>query len=504
MAICSYNGSRIIPAPFVNVNKAYQKSGDGELVGSLFTLTLTGNIVAFKGSPDSAGVFYTGSFYPPDARLEPTNLESVDDDARLAAILRKEEAIRQLFSEEGHSLEFQSFDGSAPMKCNPRIVSVTFAEGIWYNTASYTIVCEADVVSFQGIALGEDNDQFTEYIASANENWSIETDETPEGEGLPRSYRLSHSLNATGKRFYDETGTLEKPAWEQARDWVCPRMGFDSAFISSSGVRDIAIEFGSPAYSEFNHIRSENIDENGGNYSIVETWLLASGIAIEDFNISTRNGFDIGTTSVSIEGSIQGLEQRDANLQLTTSKYDNAVTQFNIASGLALSRAQTFSDSNTLNITPRSDTISKNPITGNITYSFEYDDRPSRCIDGALSETITISNVFGIDVFAAVSVLGRAIGPVLQDIGTKQALIRGLNIELAMDVTATGCNASELLFDNNPRVKEPSATQIQNFVNAANPSIQESASQVFVSQQQESWEPRTGRYSFNVEWTYEI
>ena len=505
MAICSYNGSRIIPSPFVNVNKQYQKSGDGELVGSLFTLTLSGTIVAFKGSPDSNGVFYTGSFYPPDARTEPTNLEIVTNDARLGAILRKEEAIRELFSEEGHSLEFQSFDGSAAMKCNPRIVSVTFAEGLWFNTADYTIVCEADVVSIDGIELGEDSDVFTEYISSASETWNIETDEgTPEGEGLPRTYRMSHTLSATGKRFYDETGTLEKAAWEQARDWVNPRLGFDSAFLLSSGVQDINIEFGAPAYSEFNHIRSENIDENGGNYSIVETWLLASGIAIEDFSISTRNGFDIGTTNISIEGSIVGLEQRDANLQLTTTKYANALTQFSTASGLALGRAEVFSGITNLNVIPISDTVSRNPITGNISYSFEFDDRPSNCIDGAQSETISISNNFGVDVFAAVSVLGRAIGPVLQDIGTKQALTRGLNIELAMDVTDNVCDAATLLFTNNPRLKSPTAAQIQSFVDAANPANQESANQVFVSQQQENWEPLTGRYSYNVEWTYEI
>lgn len=504
MAICSYNGNRIIPAPFVNVNKTYQKTGDGELLGSLFTLTLTGTIVAFKGSPDSAGVFYTGSLYPPDARTEPTNLETIDGDARLAAILRKQEAIRELFSEEGHSLEFQSFNGDAPMKCNPRIVSITFAEGIWFNTAAYTIICEADVVSFQGVALGEDN-QFSEFIFSANENWSIETDEgSPEGEGLPRTYRMSHSLNAVGKRFYDETGSLEKPAWEQARDWVNPRLGFDNSFLSSSGVRDINIEFGAPAYNEYNHIRSENIDENGGTYSVVETWLLASGIATEDFSISTRDGFDIGTTNVSIEGSIVGLEERDVNLQLTVTKYANALTQFSTASGLALGRAENFSGITNLNVIPISNTVARNPITGNISYSFEFDDRPSNCIAGARSETISISNNFGVDVFAAVSVLGRAVGPVLQDIGTKQALTRGLNIELAMDVTDTTCDPVTLLFTNNPRLQSPTAAQIQTFVDAANPANQESASQVFVNQQQENWEPLTGRYSYNVEWTYEI
>ena len=41
----------LIPAPFVNINKTFDKQGDGEILGSRYTFTLTGYLVADRGSP---------------------------------------------------------------------------------------------------------------------------------------------------------------------------------------------------------------------------------------------------------------------------------------------------------------------------------------------------------------------------------------------------------------------------------------------------------------------
>ena len=82
-----------------------------------------------------------------------------------------------------------------------------------------------------------------------------------------------------------------------------------------------------------------------------------------------------------------GLEQRDANMAITTSKYDNALTRFSYASGVALDRAQSYSGL-TLNIIPLTSVIGRNPIAGTITYNYEYDNRPRRLILGAKSEAI--------------------------------------------------------------------------------------------------------------------
>ncbi len=46
---------RLMPTPFVTIAKSYEKAGDGEMLGCTYTITLTGTIVAHKGSPQSDG-----------------------------------------------------------------------------------------------------------------------------------------------------------------------------------------------------------------------------------------------------------------------------------------------------------------------------------------------------------------------------------------------------------------------------------------------------------------
>jgi hypothetical protein len=257
-----YNGQRLIPAPLATIQKRYERADDGEKVGSIFAITLSNEIVAFKGSPDKDRDFWTAGGYPAD--------ESVSGDARLAAILRKQEAIRELFSEDGKLLEIQSDDGSQPMKCNPVVIDINFNEGQWYNTCRYSISLECNTVTVNGIEIGEDD--FTEYLSSTTETWSFETDEeTPESVDLNKIYRLTHTLTAKGKRHYDETGTLVKSAWEQARDWVLPKLGYNSSFALSSGVNNLP-----SYYTGYNHVRNNEVDQRGGSFSCTETWILSS------------------------------------------------------------------------------------------------------------------------------------------------------------------------------------------------------------------------------------
>jgi hypothetical protein len=504
MAKVLYNSKRIIPVRFVTIQKQYQTTEDGTKVGSVFNLSIQGTIFAYKGSPDEDGNFYSGGgFYEPDGRSQPTAIVDIADDARFAAIIRKQEAIRNLFSEDGHVLEFQSFDGSQPMKCNPRILDVSFQEGIWYDTCDYTITCECDILSVNGVALGED--EFDEYISSASESWSLESQEEPENENIPRTYRLTHSLSAKGKRYYQADGTLTKPAWQWARDWVVPRLGLDNAYLTSSGVQDLPSYFGG-----FNHLRSEQIDENGGNYSVTESWLLASGSALEDFSVNIRTNSSDGLTNVSIEGSIRGLETRNSAMVMTNSKWENALSKFSVVSGLALTRAQAYGGMS-LNMQPLSTTIGKNPAAGTISYSFEYDNRASNMITGAKSEVISIVDNFDVDVFAAIPVLGRQAGPVLQNIGTHKEASRTLSIELVFGPELAGSgSATSQINTRNPRFYSPYKEDIQAVVNAANPvlcslpnNIGQAASTAYVADQSYTWEPKTGRMSYTTTWVFE-
>lgn len=494
MSRVQYDGKRLIPAPLVSLRKSYQTTPDGEKIGSVFNISVIGTLVAFKGSPTSSGTFWTSSGYPPD--------ENIDNNARLGSLIRKQEALRELFSTDGLSMEWQSADGSQPMKCNPRVLDIELQQGNWYNRIDYTITLEADVVYVNGAALGED--EYDEYISAADETWTFETTEVPEGENMPLTYRLTHTVNATGKRFFDDAGDLVRPAWQNARNWVLPKLGFDSTIALSSGVNNL------PTYYQgFNHSRSENIGEGNGNYGVTETWILSSGNALEDFTVTVREGLD-GLTQVGVDGRITGLDVRDSNFNITSNRYDNANTKFTAVSGVLFTRAQSYSGKS-LNINPISTTVGKNPTAGNISYSYEYDTRPSNLVTATKSESITMSDSFDIDEFAAIGVLGRTVGPVLQTVGSHRPTTRGLNIELVFGADFVGGgSATSRLITNHPRQQSPQATELQSIINAANPvlagalnNIGVPASTAFVSNQSESWDIITGRYSYSIEWTYE-
>ena len=57
----------IIPAPLVSINKSYDTTGDGNIVGSKYSITLTGKLIADRGSPTNLGKFYELA----DALLDP-------------------------------------------------------------------------------------------------------------------------------------------------------------------------------------------------------------------------------------------------------------------------------------------------------------------------------------------------------------------------------------------------------------------------------------------------
>lgn len=483
------DNKRLIPAPFVSIEKVYDKLGNGEIIGSRFVIVLNGQLVAHKGSPTSSGTFWDQSGYPPD--------ESISIDSRLSSILNKQAAIRNLFSREGIQVEIQSDDGSQPVRFNPRINKVSVPDGPWHTLAPYSIELEADRL----FPHNEDADTLPSgyFISSASENWSLETDETPEGLNLPRTYRVTHSVTAQGKRSYNELGELDSQPWENARAFVLSRLGLDNLFISSSGVNNLPSYYGG-----YNHVRSEQIDELGGTFSVTETWILTSGTAIEDFTINKVSSIQDPITRVTIEGTITGLEQRDSNMNLITSKYSNALTKWSEVESDLLLRAQSYSGV-TLNVTPNSTTYGANPIAGTINYSYEYNNRPSNVLPGSLSENITITEQGYSQKFAAIGVLGRVRGPVLQDLSTSDQISRTLNIDAVYPVTQLDVSSYATIQNTllrNPRLNPTTSAVIENIIAAVNPKNQ-GATKSFKGQPSENWNPAAGTYNYNVTYVYE-
>jgi hypothetical protein len=464
----SYDGKKLIPLTYAGYTKEYRRSGDGTKIGQIYNIVLRGTIVAYKGSPDSGGNFWIAGGYPPD--------EVIVYDERLKAIQRKQEAIRCLFSTDGLLLEVTPWDGSLPFKCNPRVKSIEFSEGLWVETSQYTINLEADFI-YNNI-LPNCPPDLTPHIDDATEEWQMEAAEHID------TYRLSHTVSAKGKKFYDETGTLIAEAWQEASGWVLPRLGIDLNRARGQGTHNL-----SSAYNGYNYTRSQTIDELAGTFQVTETWLVASGVAIEDFTVESRTSANEDLTIVTINGTVTGLESRNNTTwtQRIQEKYSAASGYFaSIVEPNLLSRAQTYSGLS-MNPAVLEKSIGRNPTTGVITYNYTYNNRPANSVAGSLSDSIEIVDDLQSDVFAVIGVIGRTTGPVLQDLSAKTEKKRTLNIEAKMPAKKYGGSASS----------EPDVSSI---INTYTPNF---SYLLMIAQNEKVWNPITGHFRRTIGWVYE-
>ena len=339
----------------------------------------------------------------------------------------------------------------------------------------------APALFLSGMPLGEDD--FELYINDATETWGLsQLEDQTDIDGGSYTYQLTHSVSAVGKPAYTSNGQLIS-AWQQARAWVLPKLGLDSSFLASSGVRNL------PSYfTGYNHIRSEEIDEMAGRYGVTETWTISSGTATEDLTVSINTDIKDSLKKVSVNGTIKGMEIRNSGMTVSTTKFQSALSKFNIVSGLALSRAQNYAGIN-LNIVPVTTVVSKNINQGVIEYTFKYVDRPSNLVSGALSESITVQAGLRTDYPATIFVIGRPNGPVIQDLATSKELTRQLSIELVMP--------------------KPSGSVSQRL--ASKPDVSGIVADVtpegtikLVRDNQDNWDLVNGRFTREVTWVYEV
>lgn len=495
-----YDGKKIIPAPLVSFSKEYIKSNDGTIIGTNFTITVNGKLLPCKGSPKIDGTFHTSSDYPAD--------ESTSDPFQ--ALMQKTDALRRLFSNQGKAFEVQSWYGSNPIKCYPKVKDIKFDEGQWVNVLPYTITLEAPFV--YGALIGDSEDlgkseffgSSTKLLLSdASEDWLIE-----ENDGIydvstrAKTYKISHNIKAVGRDAFDGSGHMGY-GWQHAKTWVDTKLGLN---MTDLYYNDVNLPSG---YVGYNHIRTNNLDKLGGSYTVSENWILASGSTTEDFTLSLKKSSENNLNNITIEGTINGLEQRSSNYSsILTTKWDNALSRWNILysggpglGGMLYDRALTYSDLTWLNPEPLNITIGRNPTVGIISYSFEYNDRPARFITNSLAENIQIHTVNSADVYAKIPVLGRVAGPVLQDIGTITEKKRSISVEVIMPIYS-GLSPINIA-GMTAMINSAPTGQIDLLIQACYGGLVSSYSQVFVDDDNEDWNPFSGRYNRNVSWTYQ-
>ena len=166
----------LVPAPFISITKNFDKSGDGEILGTRYDLRLEGHIMATRGSPKSNGDFTDN---PTD---DPT--EALDEDRWYASLQHKQKAISNLISKmhTGALLDVTApIDGpsEAGFKAYVRLESVdlpTHDPGDPLK-ATYTINLSADYI-IGPVNESSDEDDWPEkdkwLVSEATETWDIQ------------------------------------------------------------------------------------------------------------------------------------------------------------------------------------------------------------------------------------------------------------------------------------------------------------------------------------------
>lgn len=480
-----YGAYNFTPVPIITHSKQFIKTGNQRIIGSTHKFVLEGTLITLTGGG-------------------------------LPVVMSKIQTLKEAFNADGKYFAITCGD-TYLVEGYPRVLNLQFnpTPDNWVQSADYTLELEFDnEPADENIdGFGEDTAYFTPFIQDFSESWNLEFDNRSNYYSLPTSsgldvgpylLRLTHELSAVGKSHYSGpglTGTLDKPAWQQAKDYITLHQGLDKSKVENNP----SFNFSPNIFGYYDYLRSQTTDIKGGSHSMTETWAVLmtghGGIqrnAIEDFSVQITKNSE-SNDSVNIQGRIIGLESRVYNtgvgdFTVNENKHNAAQNYFNSLNSLGYiySRAQALAADEDINLNPEPaiEVIGRSPNQGVITYNYAYDDRPTNCITGAKFESISISQTNPTDVFNEFVILGRVQGPIFQNLNTVTPTRKSVSIDVLME-EKPGC---EFNMDSAPRA------QVNAILCSIYSDLTSSYDKVYQTSNNESWNPKTGRFSKQVEW----
>lgn len=482
VTIVRYNNNELVPVNNISISHSMGQSASDECLRPTYNIEIQGTLIYNMGSPTSSGDF--GSFTAEQC-------ESIDSENALQSLLAKHCAVGNILSEHYQKLELGLESGLENLTAYPKILSFTIDDTSRWNYWPYTISMEADALYCGGEQIGSTG---CGCVRSYDETWEISYDENEviSESGDNRLWKVTHSISAVGAGVTNESGLIKSP-YECAKDFVCARKGEDAIIPS------VCIDGFSGTGELYNYYESHSVDINGGSYSLTESWFSTNNPYIEQYTVEESESSDQACPTVSINGSIRGFEIRQSGI-VTTSKYQNALSRFNeiVDSGI-LQYAEDLSGYN-LDPYPVNSTIGRNRYTGEITYSNTYKHLPFRWLASAKSERVSVSNNFGEDIYAEITLLGvgQVMHPLAMDnsgnITGRKLPKRTLSID-AVYPCGTGISR------NGPRFSSGYSTEIESVINYYNPTGDSDVYLAMVESQSETWDPQLGSYQYSITWT---
>lgn len=390
-------------------------------------------------------------------------------------------------------------------------------------------------------------------VEDFSDTWSLEADEsfflktaiTPNGNrSVPRMYRITRNTSATGKTtYYEENNSVKRyEAWENARSFLLNNILRESGLYSTDRHTDFPGLFSynpnsygygflqlSGNYGGYNHVRTENIDTTAGSYSISDTWLLTSGNnnTIESYDISLSSSVDSPLINISLNGKIKGLttDMMDvANIPFSSTStprsksFEHAIKEYyrlsnknNFGFDSALYKRAAALTPMRMHPLPITNSININKQLGEIDYNVTFNNRPFTFFSNVISENISVTDTYPGDVFAMMPVLNRSTGPLFQYIGGITQYERSLSIEFVVDrnymYNDSAKMTNKIHYLMRSPSKNPSSTihqELKKLIMSYSPSGEPFIRKYVVNPISESWDPKSGRYSVNISWVYEL
>lgn len=516
--ICEYNGKRLSPAPLVSIQAERffgSVVGPNDLIGAQWAVTLNGTIVP----TGSGGTTFTDPAYG------------------VLNVFKEKNEIFSAFTPSN-----QKFTAEVSGSCNgfmisgyPAVKSITMDDSTdnFTQTASYTVE-----LIFPSTTIG-----FLDIVSGAYGLESITTNYSTSNEKLPFTYlnerqggiqTLTRTISAKGLDTQTGIDPLEVPPIGLRPAPIQSALMNAAAYVASNAggcpnISGIGFPSGDPPAGVF--ITGENVDcflQNRtqdwdpveGSFSQTDTFLRMDSSGT-DFNSSgnpVRDEYtwDVsydwsagGINTLSINGTVQGFAAfepaaifsgqattaiANAENYLTIAQTGRIEFIKSVASGRAVHPA--------IGYNLQSANINTNPVEGSIGYSYTYVTQ-APLNTGVLSETINVTRTNPSQVFAELQVLGRALGPVLQDIGTQTAYSEELSIE-AVVLPQPGDSGVALSAGGE---YEPfnGAPDYQKIVNSHEKAISGRFGDdiaIFKTNDSESFDVKTGRYTRNVGYIY--
>jgi hypothetical protein len=285
------------------------------------------------------GIIHTLSF---NGTLLPNipALSGIDPNSSCLEILdRKSDQLCSALDENRGNLLIVDSSGYPVLSVFPKVVSIDFPESQMVVKRDYSLVFEYEE-SFS------DDCKVSEF----DESWDFSAQEDD-------TISASHSVNAVGISNLDGTGALAN-----AKIFVLDRAdSLDRTQYSFLTAPFVPAVVDADNLAEYNHIRTENVNEVAGSYSISETWILSSGNFKDDRTIDRSfelNDLGVLFESLTINGTIQGYGDT------TTERLNNARAAFNNIVSVEIGFYTA------LDITSK--TTSENRFSGTVNYSVSF------------------------------------------------------------------------------------------------------------------------------------